>query len=400
MSCPHGVRKSGNQESVHSVHSVSVTFGSVAGNPEFGQEFPVLPRPSCRAVRQSLCRCRLEILWIFFLARGPRVVAAIPCILFAPDSLTGLHCAQAKFHDNYWRAAYSSMICTITAAAAWSFLKLALGFYGRHMGWHEYRECCISTYEFYQGVEEQQMAAILYESFFSGFWFVMLAGFSLDHNLLAYVLREVVPLSARVRFSENGKVLHLWHSDGGLNTGAFGNFLGWCTAIGVAPIAASPWVLWANDYAQVRGSGDQLSWLIVVIAIALRLRVNQASTLIFLSIVSSWVGIFVNFGIKARRGEESIFFDGSESCRLSFPTSLCRTPRSPPPSLPSVLRSLAPSLRAATGASAPLGCPGAGFRIESLPVAHLYVDVLPPALRLCGEHLTPCVHAPSMWVTS
>jgi hypothetical protein len=275
----------------------------------------------------------------FFSWLEGRVLAAKPFLFAAPDTLTGLCCAQANFDEKYWRAAYPSMIGTIAAASAWSFVRLALGSYGNRKGWVEYRVCCSTIYEFYEGVEAQQLSAILYEAIFSGFWLVMLLGFRIDYNLLAFLLRTVVPLSVRVRFSGNGKVFHLWHSDGALNVGAFGNFLGWCTAIGVAPIAVSPWLFWADDNALVRGSGDQLSWLIVVIVIALRLRVTQAAALIVPSIVSTWVGIFV---FEAREGGESLYFSESESSRLSIPPS---PPRPLAPSLPpSLAPSLAPSL--------------------------------------------------------
>lgn len=204
------------------------------------------------------------------------------------------------------------MICTMMAGAAWSCVRIVLGSYGKSIGWDKYRDCCASTYEFYQGIEEQQVAAVLYEAIFAGSWFIIFAGPRLDCNILAFILKRVVPLGIRQRFSKNGRALHLWHSDGTFNAGAYGNFVGWWAAIALTPIAASPWVMWANDYAQVRGSGDQLSWVIVVVTIALRLRVTHASWLIFLSVIFSWVGFLVVLGGKARGGETSILLEARE----------------------------------------------------------------------------------------
>jgi len=100
----------------------------------------------------------------------------------------------------------------------------------------------------------------------------------------------------------------MWGSDGGVTVSAMGEIWGYLCAIGVAPIAAAPYLGIASPSALFRGEGQQSAFVLLSFCIMLRLRFPHALCLVISSLGLSWMTFAASSSLRA---------DGSEHLAVS-----------------------------------------------------------------------------------
>ena len=181
--------------------------------------------------------------------------------------------------------------------------------YAQSIGWSKFRECCDGYYRFYDGSEDEQLKMILYETAYPGIWFILLAGRRIDATPLTFLL-GLVPEHVRKRYSKGKNIFHMWNSDGSVRISAVGDCYGSFGTLGVALIAASPYLGWASTRDHGLGASHQLPWVLVTFMIMLRLLTPHGLFLFFASMLFACVGFTIRAAIEAVGGGSTLFVYG------------------------------------------------------------------------------------------
>jgi hypothetical protein len=216
---------------------------------------------------------------------------------------------QEKFRHEYWKEAFLPFLAAVGSGLFWGAARYGMGMYGQSVGWDRYHECCSQYINYGRGSEDNQMKMILYETLWPGVWFFLLIGRRIDATLATFLL-GLIPEPVRRRFSRGRGILHIWNGDGSLKISALGELCGWVAALGVFPIAASPYLGWASTSGIADGGQEQLPWVLVTFMIMLRFLTHHAVFFFLASTLCAWVAFTIRHTVLAVGGGSLLFVWG------------------------------------------------------------------------------------------